>query len=78
MKRAKIPYWLIIKRYWVRLAAICVTWFLYDFISYPVRYFSFLSSFVSLSDTAPDSLVSTVRRLQTREHSRVALGEASC
>lgn len=26
MKHCKIPYWLVIKRYWVRLAAISVTW----------------------------------------------------
>lgn len=26
MKHAPVPYLLIIKRYWVRLAAICVTW----------------------------------------------------
>ena len=26
MKNAKIPYWLIFKRYWVRLAAISFTW----------------------------------------------------
>ena len=36
MKRARIPYWLIVKRYWVGLTAICLTWFLYDFIVYPV------------------------------------------
>jgi len=40
MKNAKIPYWLIFKRYWVRLAAISFTWFLYDFISYPFGLFS--------------------------------------
>ena len=28
---AKIPYWLIVKRYWASLAAISVTWFAYDF-----------------------------------------------
>ena len=34
MARAKVPYWLIIKRYWVSLAAISLTWFIYDFITY--------------------------------------------
>jgi hypothetical protein len=38
MKNAKIPYWLIIKRYWVGLAALSLTWFIYDFITYPVSY----------------------------------------
>ena len=40
MRDAKIPYWLIIKRYWVGLAAISLSWFLYDFIVYPVRVLS--------------------------------------
>jgi hypothetical protein len=40
MKHAKIPYWLIIKRYWVGLLAISASWFLYDFIVYPVRLLS--------------------------------------
>ena len=38
MKNAKIPYWLIIKRYWVGLLAISTSWFVYDFIVYPVRF----------------------------------------
>ena len=33
MKHAKIPYLLILKRYGVSLAAISVTWFIYDFIT---------------------------------------------
>jgi hypothetical protein len=36
MKNAKVPYWLIIKRYWLGLAALSLTWFIYDFITYPV------------------------------------------
>ncbi|KAF8583046.1 MFS Git1p-related glycerophosphoinositol and glycerophosphocholine permease [Ramaria rubella] len=35
MKNATIPYMLIIRRYWTRLAAVCITWFIYDFITYP-------------------------------------------
>ncbi|KAJ7593393.1 MFS Git1p-related glycerophosphoinositol and glycerophosphocholine permease [Mycena floridula] len=35
MKNARIPYWLIFKRYGGSLAAISFTWFLYDFIVYP-------------------------------------------
>lgn len=27
-------YWLIIKRYWVKLAAVSITWFIYDWITY--------------------------------------------
>jgi len=40
MKHAKIPYTLILKRYWKGLAAVSVTWFLYDFITYPFGLYS--------------------------------------
>ena len=43
MRDAKIPYWLILKRYWVGLAAISLSWFVYDFIVYPVRLLSYIS-----------------------------------
>ncbi|KAI0282810.1 metabolite transporter [Russula aff. rugulosa BPL654] len=33
MRDTRIPYWLIIKRYWVNLLAISLTWFIYDFIT---------------------------------------------
>lgn len=36
MKHAKIPYLLVIKRYWLRLFGISLAWFIYDFITYPV------------------------------------------
>ncbi len=32
MKNVKIPYGLVLRRYWKSLAAISFTWFLYDFI----------------------------------------------
>ncbi|KAF5392351.1 hypothetical protein D9757_001447 [Collybiopsis confluens] len=34
MKHAKIPYSLVIRRYWKSLAAVSFVWFLYDFILY--------------------------------------------
>ncbi|KIK62446.1 hypothetical protein GYMLUDRAFT_41888 [Collybiopsis luxurians FD-317 M1] len=40
MKYAKIPYWLVIRRYWKSLAAISAVWFLYDFIVYPFGIYS--------------------------------------
>ncbi|GJJ08034.1 hypothetical protein Clacol_002241 [Clathrus columnatus] len=40
MKNASIPYWLVIKRYWVSLLAVCITWFIYDFITYPFGLYS--------------------------------------
>lgn len=40
MKRAKIPYLLIFKRYGTTFAAISFTWFLYDFIVYPFGIYS--------------------------------------
>ena len=39
MKHVRIPYWLVLKRYGWSLAAISTTWFIYDFITYPVRPF---------------------------------------
>ncbi|WWD18375.1 hypothetical protein CI109_102825 [Kwoniella shandongensis] len=35
MKHTTIPWWLVIKRYWVKLLAVSITWFLYDWITYP-------------------------------------------
>ncbi|KAF8501272.1 metabolite transporter [Gautieria morchelliformis] len=35
MKETTVPYLLILRRYWVRLAAVSIAWFIYDFISYP-------------------------------------------
>ncbi|KAL0574274.1 glycerophosphoinositol permease [Marasmius crinis-equi] len=40
MRYAKIPYLLVLKRYWVSLVAISCTWFLYDFIVYPFSLYS--------------------------------------
>ncbi|KAJ3732129.1 MFS Git1p-related glycerophosphoinositol and glycerophosphocholine permease [Lentinula guzmanii] len=34
MKNVKIPYMLVLRRYWPSLVAISVTWFIYDFITY--------------------------------------------
>ncbi|KIJ15663.1 hypothetical protein PAXINDRAFT_163069 [Paxillus involutus ATCC 200175] len=34
MKSARIPYWLVVKRYWKGLFAPSPSWFTYDFISY--------------------------------------------
>ncbi|CDO75797.1 hypothetical protein BN946_scf184934.g12 [Trametes cinnabarina] len=33
MARARVPYLLILRRYWVSLTAISITWFIYDFIT---------------------------------------------
>lgn len=38
--RKKVPYVLIIKRYWFRLTLTSGLWFIYDFISYPNGVFS--------------------------------------
>ncbi|TXT07617.1 uncharacterized protein COLE_04541 [Cutaneotrichosporon oleaginosum] len=35
MKHVKIPYRLILKRYWPKLLAVSFCWFLYDWITYP-------------------------------------------
>ncbi|THH08367.1 hypothetical protein EW146_g9014 [Bondarzewia mesenterica] len=54
MKNAKIPYLLIIKRYWKSLAAISATWFIYDFIVYPFSIYS--STVVSNITNGSDAL----------------------
>jgi MFS family permease len=40
MKNTKIPYSLVIRRYWKSLAAVSFIWFLYDFIVYPFGIYS--------------------------------------
>lgn len=35
MKEAKIPYGLILRRYWKGLLGLCIAWFIYDFVTYP-------------------------------------------
>ncbi|KAI0261254.1 metabolite transporter [Gloeopeniophorella convolvens] len=57
MHHARIPYWLIIKRYWVSLSAISLTWFIYDFITYP---FGIYASTVVDTITGGDTSLSVV------------------
>jgi MFS family permease len=47
-----LPWWLIIKKYWAKLGAVCVAWFIYDYISYPASIYSsyFLSIIVPDGD----------------------------
>lgn len=40
MSRVKIPYLLVIKFYWARLAAVMMVWFLYDFAAYAFGIYS--------------------------------------
>ncbi|KZP00429.1 MFS general substrate transporter [Calocera viscosa TUFC12733] len=40
MKHAKMPYGLFLRKYWRNLLAICLTWFIYDFITYPFGIYS--------------------------------------
>lgn len=40
MSHVKIPYWLVIKFYWVRLAGVMIVWFLYDFSAYAFGIYS--------------------------------------
>ncbi|ETW82848.1 major facilitator superfamily [Heterobasidion irregulare TC 32-1] len=57
MKNTKIPYLLIIRRYWKSLAAISTTWFIYDFIVYQ---FSIYSSTVVSNITNNSTSLSVV------------------
>lgn len=38
--KKNVPYWLIFKRYWVRLLAVCLAWFAYDYVAYPSGIYS--------------------------------------
>ncbi|CAA7266543.1 unnamed protein product [Cyclocybe aegerita] len=38
--KRRVPYWLIVKRYWKSLIGTCGAWFLYDFITFPNGVFS--------------------------------------
>jgi len=57
MKAVKIPYSLVLRRYGLRLAAISITWFIYDFITYP---FGIYSSTIVDTITGGDSSLTTV------------------
>ncbi|KAL1407996.1 glycerophosphoinositol permease [Vanrija albida] len=40
MRHTRIPYWLIIKRYWLKLAAVSIVWFIYNWVTYPFGIYS--------------------------------------
>ncbi|PWN49827.1 MFS general substrate transporter [Violaceomyces palustris] len=40
--KRNVPWLLVIKRYWVRLTAVCLAWFAYDYVSYPAGIYSSL------------------------------------
>ncbi|WFC99818.1 hypothetical protein MYAM1_002564 [Malassezia yamatoensis] len=40
VKPKKIPYALVIRYYWLRLTAISIVWFIYDFVVFPFNLFS--------------------------------------
>lgn len=57
MRKQKVPYLLIVRKYWLRLAAGGWTWFIYNWISIPFGVFS--STVVSKVNTG-DSLVKSM------------------
>ncbi|KAI0649326.1 metabolite transporter [Trametes meyenii] len=57
MARGKVPYLLILRRYWLSLTAISITWFIYDFITYP---FGLYSSTVTNTITGGNDSLSVV------------------
>ena len=38
--KRRLPWWLIVKKYWHRLTAVSIAWFIYDYISYPASIYS--------------------------------------
>ncbi|KAG6333558.1 hypothetical protein ID866_5533 [Astraeus odoratus] len=57
MKSVKIPYWLVIKRYWRSLLGLSLAWFIYDFITYP---FGIYSSTITDNITGGNNSLSVV------------------
>jgi hypothetical protein len=53
MRHIKIPYWLVIKKYWTRLVPVSIIWFLYDFSAYS---FGIYSSTI-LDRVIPDTVI---------------------
>ncbi|KAF2674308.1 MFS general substrate transporter [Microthyrium microscopicum] len=52
-----IPYWLAIKKYWVPLLGVSLSWFMYDFVTYP---FGIFSSTIIGTLNPNDSLVQNI------------------
>jgi len=38
--KKRVPYWLVLKRYWKALIGTCGAWFIYDFVTFPNGIFS--------------------------------------
>ncbi|MCO5613691.1 hypothetical protein L7F22_067969 [Adiantum nelumboides] len=38
--KRNVPWLLIMRKYWVRLLAVCLAWFIYDYVSYPAGLYS--------------------------------------
>src|SRR5438105_15553495 len=54
MRHVKIPYWLVIKKYWSRLLPVSLIWFIYDFSAY-IYSFGIYSSTI-LDRVIPDTV----------------------
>lgn len=59
MRHVKIPYWLVLKKYWSRLLPVSLIWFIYDFSAYS---FGIYSSTI-LDRVIPNSVFSLVSHL---------------
>jgi hypothetical protein len=59
MRHVRIPYWLVIKKYWVRLLPVAIIWFLYDFSAYS---FGIYSSTI-LTHVIPNAVYSSFKLL---------------
>lgn len=57
MKHVRIPYGLVIKRYWRSLLGLSLAWFIYDFITYP---FGLYSSTITNAVTGNNSSLTVV------------------
>ncbi|KAI6133564.1 major facilitator superfamily domain-containing protein [Pisolithus croceorrhizus] len=57
MKAVRIPYWLAFRRYWKSLLGLSLSWFIYDFITYP---FGIYASTITNNVTGGNSSLTVV------------------
>lgn len=58
MRHTRIPYLLVIRRYWLKLAAVSIVWFIYDWITYPFGMYA--SDVTMYAQKDPNNLYQTL------------------
>ncbi|KDN50397.1 MFS general substrate transporter [Tilletiaria anomala UBC 951] len=55
----KLPWGLVLKRYWLRFTAVCLAWWCYDWVSYPAGIYSSLIAEQLVPGTGAETLYAT-------------------